>query len=241
MAAILVASGQNSGALGTVTAVTTNPIPQGSLVMVLMTVAAAALQFATVTENSGSGTVFSLTQIRNGVVGQDGVLAIGIAAGPIPTGTTFVGTLVSGAPGGRMFSIAYFNDTLRTPSPPIIDFNNVTAVAGSSNPIANGTPTTFPELIVFIALMVSSTAGGALDSITLDGSLTQIDNRNHTGSATRYMAWGYRSIGNANPINDSATLQASDSTLLDYIAVELPAIIPPPPGNLGGRLLILKV
>lgn len=241
MAAHLVADGTNSGAAGTVTVTLTNPIPAGAVVMGVMWVASSALSFASVTDNSGLGNVWNIIQLRNGVIGMDGVFFYGVANAQINTGIVFTGTLVSGTPGGRMGSIAYFDDVFRTPSPPIIDVNSVTGVSGSSNPIASGGPTDSPEICIFHA-GVNSVLTGGTDSITLDGSLTQIANRNHPGSTTRYYAWGYRYLpNNLNPINDSATLLGSDSTILGYFTFKLPVPTPPPPGNLGGRLLILKV
>lgn len=239
MAANLVANGTNSGALGTVTVTTTNPIPIGMVVMGFMWVGSAALSFASVTDNSGLGNVWTIIQVRNGVIGMDGVFFYGVANGTIPTGTVFTGTLVSGTPGGRMGSIVYFDDTFRSPVP-TIDVSAVTGVSGSNNPIATGGPSDTPELCIFGCGVSSSLAGGT-DSIVLDGSLTQIANVNHPGTTTRYYAWGYRYLSNVNPINDSATLLGSDSTMLGYFTFKLPVPIPPPPGNLGSRLLMLKV
>jgi len=241
VSANLVANGTNSGAAGSVTVTTTNPIPAGKVVMGFMWVASAALTFQSVTDNSGLGNSWTIINVRNGTVGMDGVFFYGVSQGTIPTGTVFTGTLVSGSVGGRMGSVVYFDDTFRTPSPPIIDVNVVTGVTGSSNPIANGGPTDQPELCIF-GCGVNSVLTGGTDSITLDGTLTQIANVNHPGSTTRYYAWGYRYLpANLNPINDSATLLGSDSTMLGYFTFKLPVPTPPPPGNLGGRLLILKV
>jgi hypothetical protein len=238
MSGHLVGDTINSGALGVVTVTTTNPIPAGKVVMGFMWVGSAALSFASVTDNSGLGNVWTIVNVRNGTVGMDGVFFYGVSNGTIPTGTVFTGTLVSGTPGGRMGSVAYFDDTFRAPVP-TIDVNSVTGVSGSSNPIASAGPTDSPELCIFGIGMSSVTAGGAADSITLDGSLTQLANHNHTGSVTRYYAWGYRYLANANPINDSATLQALDSSMLGYFTFKLP--VPPPPGGSRGNLLILKL
>jgi hypothetical protein len=242
MGATRVASGQNSGAGGTITVTSTNPIPIGTLIVGMASVGAAALTYSSVADNSGLGNVYTLIQVNKPSVGNNCVLALAIAQGTVPTGTIWTFTLASGSPGGRMGSVCYFDDTLRTPSPPIIDVNNVIPVVGSSNPIVTGSPTDAPELVIFAIGMASSTAGGVNDSISLDGSLTQIDNRNHTGSVTRYFAYGYRYITNSNPINDSATFLASDTSVLGYVSIKLPIPTPPPPGgNSGSRLLMLKV
>jgi hypothetical protein len=237
VSAHLVATGSNSGTGATVTATSTNPIPSGAVFAFYCSAAVSAKTF-TLTDNSGLGNVYTILQFTDAVVGESGILAVAKANSIIPTGTVWTATISSGTPGGRMAGVAYWDDTFRAPVP-TSDVATIRAQTGTTSGILSYTPTDTPELVIFACMMRSSTAGGINDSITLDGTLVQVDNRNHPGTVTAYQALGYRSLPNANPTNDSATFLASDSTITGAISVKLP--VPPPPGGGKGNLLILKL
>jgi hypothetical protein len=165
-------------------------------------------------------------------------MAVAVAAGLVPVGTTWTFPISSGTLGGRMGAVAKFNDTLRSPF--AIDISDVSvgspAAAGFS---MSRNPVTAPELVLFLCTMVSS-LGAGLDAIALDGTLTTLDNRNHSGSGTRYQAFGYKSVVTANPINDSVTFLGSDVANLGMVTVKLP--LPPNPGGpTAGEKLLLKL
>lgn len=234
----LIASDTDVGTGVSVVTISVSPVAAGQLIAAIASCASVSKTF-TASDNSGVGNAYQLLQLSNPTVGQSAVLALAVAAGDMPSGVTFTFPISSGSPGGRMASVAKFDDTLRSPF--AIDIS--AAAIGSPAAVSftqQNTPTTSPELIIFGCTMVSSNGGGVLDGIQLDNTLTQLDNRNHPNSATRYSALGYKYILNANPVSDTVTFQAPDLANLGMVSVKLP--IPPSPGGpTEGEKLILKL
>lgn len=228
----LIASGQVSGTGTTiVSSPSTKDVPLGALIVALGYGVTGTTMLG-VSDNAGVGNSYSVSTPVNTVAPTlSTLLAAAVAAAKTPAGTVWTFSFNAVSPAGRMFSIGYFDDALG--SAPVLD-QNVTPVAGATtqNPsISSAGLAQAQELVVCSVGMKSNTAGGVADSIALDGSLTPMDNRNHTGTVTAYMAWGYKIVNSQNAVNDSASFQAADSYALGMMTFKLQIPSAPVPSS----------
>lgn len=234
----LVASGQNSGTLGSITS---SPsivdIPAGALIAFFCSAAVANNAYSGLSDNAGVGNVYSLTSLTLAGINESALLGSAVAAAKTPAGTAWTATFVSGTPGGRMFSVGYFNDALGVA--PILDKNPtvVGAASAQSNSIStSGGLAQAQELVVAACAMrgVAST-----DVIVLDGSLTPMDNRNHTGTTTAYQAWGYKVVNSVNDVSDNFAFgNAADNSIVGMQTFKLAIPSPPAPSSYAPNPII---
>lgn len=235
----LISSGQNAGTLGVITSSpSSKKVPAGCLIVAFGSAAVANNAFSGLADNGGVGNVYNLSTLLSAGINESALLGLAVAAGDVPQGSQWSWTFAAGTPGGRMFSVGYFDDALGVG--PVFDQNPavVSAAGAGSIAIASAGLAQAQELVIMALAMRSGIAGGT-DSITFDGSMTAADIRNHTATTQAYQGWAYKYVNSQNALNDSASfLSGLDNSIAAMQTVKLaipsiPSAMPAVPNHIN--------